>query len=127
MYTPKAGVYFLKTRDLEETTRFYAQVMGFPLVLDQKTCRIFRICQNCHIGFCLTEGDTGSEEVIVTIEIEDVDGFCAYLETQNVEIDTLPRFNERYNIYQMFIRDPNGYCLEVQRFLDPAWEKARQP
>lgn len=119
---PKSGITFLKTKDLAATSAFYGQVMGFKMVLDQGKCRIFRICPNAFVGFCLTEGSTGSEEVILTIEIEDVDGFCAYLEGQGVEIEVRPRLNEVYKIYQMFVRDPNGYLVEIQRFLDPAWQ-----
>ena len=73
MLRPKSGVFFLKTHDLEETTRFYTEILGFEYVLDQKKCRIFKICQNSYIGFCLTDGSTGSEEVIVTFERHDVD------------------------------------------------------
>lgn len=118
---PISAITFLKTRDLEETTQFYTRIMGFELALDQGTCRIFRISKNCYIGFCLTEGSTGSDEIIFTLEIDDVDGACAYFEAQGIEIDVKPRLNERYRIYQMFIRDPNGYSIELQRFLDPAW------
>jgi len=120
--TPKSGITFLKTKDIDKTIHFYTQMMGFKLVLDQSTCRIFKICPNCYLGFCKTDGDTGSEEVIITIEIDDVDGFCRQLEEKGVKIEVRPRFNERYQIYQMFIRDPNGYLIEVQRFLDPRWE-----
>ena len=123
---PKSGIVFLKTRDLETTTAFYTGVMGFKLALDQGACRIFRICPNAFLGFCLTEGGTGSEEVIVTLEIEDVDGFCEHLEAQGVEIEVRPRLNEKYNIYQMFVRDPNGYLVEIQRFLDPNWKRRNQ-
>lgn len=121
MEKPKSGITFLKTRDLLETTAFYTQVMGFKFALDQGKCRIFQVCPNCYIGFCLTDGSTGSDEVILTLEIEDVDGFYHDLKAIGVEIETRPRLNEYYNIYQMFLRDPNGYLLEVQRFLDPRW------
>jgi hypothetical protein len=39
-----------------------------------------------------------------------------------VEIETSPRHNPQYQIYQMFLRDPNGYRVEVQRFEDPRWQ-----
>jgi len=119
---PKSGIFFLQTRDLEITTAFYQDILGFDLVLDQKSCRIFRICMHAYIGFCITEGSTGSEEVIVTIEMEDVDGFCKHLESKGITIEIRPRLNERYQIYQMFIRDPNGYRIEIQKFLNPDWE-----
>lgn len=120
---PKSGITFLKTKNLHQTTHFYTEIMGFEFVLDQKTCRIFRVCPQCFLGFCITEGDTGSEEVIITLEMEDVDGFCQYLEARNVKIEIRPRLNKRYNIYQMFIRDPNGYCIEIQSFNDPRWQE----
>ena len=119
---PKSAITFLKTKDLEETTQFYTRIMGFELVLDQGGCRIFRITPNSYIGFCLTDGSTGSDEVIFTLEIDDVDGACTYFESLGIEIAVKPRLNERYKIYQMFIQDPNGYSIELQRFLDPAWE-----
>ncbi|OQY24133.1 MAG: hypothetical protein DRJ03_06405 [Chloroflexi bacterium] len=33
--------------------------------------------------------------------------------------------NPRYNIYHCFLRDPNGYLIEIQRFLDSAWKGTR--
>lgn len=120
--TPQSGITFLKTHDLEHTTWFYTQVMRFSLALDQNTCRIFEICPNCYVGFCLTDDSTGSPEVILTIEMEDVDGFCQYLESQSIAIEIMPRLNPRYNIYQMFVRDPNGYQIEIQRFMDHRWK-----
>ena len=118
----KSGIFFLQTRNLETTTAFYADLLGFKLVLDQESCRIFKICENSYIGFCVTNGSTGSEEVIVTIEIEDVDGHRDFLESKGVDIEIEPRYNKNYQIYQMFIRDPNGYRIEFQKFLNPTWE-----
>jgi catechol 2,3-dioxygenase-like lactoylglutathione lyase family enzyme len=120
----QSAITFLKTRDLEATTRFYTQVMGFTLALDQGACRIFSICPGAFAGFCLTDGPTGSAEVILTLEVEDVDSACAALETAGAVIEVRPRFNPRFNIYQCFIRDPNGYLIEIQRFHDPVWRGA---
>ncbi len=40
---------------------------------------------------------------------------------RRVDIEKPPTLNPQYNIYQMFVRDPNGYLIEIQTFLDPAW------
>ena len=124
--SPTSSITFLKTKDMEETTRFYTEILGFRLVLDQEYCRIFRICPNSHLGFCLTEASTGSSEVIITLEIEDVDGYYQRLKSLDIAAEIPPRLNEKFNIYQMFLRDPNGYLIEIQRFLDPLWGQARQ-
>lgn len=115
------AITFLKTHDLEATTNFYTGVFGFPLALDQGACRIFIVRQGAYIGFCLTDGPIGSPEVIVTLVVDDVDEVCQLVEQAGAKIEVRPRFNPRYKIYQCFVRDPNGYLLEVQRFLDPAW------
>jgi len=57
------------------------------------------------------------------VEVDDVDAACEYFTTKGLEIELQPRMNERFQIYQMFLRDPNGYCIEIQRFLDPHWQR----
>jgi catechol 2,3-dioxygenase-like lactoylglutathione lyase family enzyme len=96
-------------------------VLGFRLALDQGTCRIFAIREGAYIGFCQNEKMTELPDVVLTLVVEDVDGFCALLEKNGAPIEVRPRHNPTYNIYQCFARDPNGYLIEVQRFLDPAW------
>ena len=34
-----------------------------------------------------------------------------------------PTYNPTYHIYHLFVRDPDGYLVEIQTFLDPAWPK----
>jgi catechol 2,3-dioxygenase-like lactoylglutathione lyase family enzyme len=118
-----ASITFLKTRDLTMTTTFYTQSLGLPLTLDQGTCRIFKSGASAYLGFCLTDGETGSNEVIITFVVDDVDDACKQIEQAGIQIEVRPRYNPQYKIYQFFIRDPNGYLLEIQRFTDPAWNK----
>lgn len=118
----QACITFLKTRDLVQTHTFYTQVLGMPEVLDQRTCKIYRAGPSAYVGFCLTDEYTGSSEVILTFVVEDVDNACRCFEEVGIQIEVQPRFNPQYNIYQFFMRDPNGYLIEVQHFHDPAWE-----
>jgi catechol 2,3-dioxygenase-like lactoylglutathione lyase family enzyme len=119
----EAGIIFFKTEDLDATTRFYTQVLGMEQALDQGNCRIFRIRPGAYVGFCVKEGAVEAEDVILTLVVKDVDGLCSALEAGGASIEVRPRYNERYQIYQCFARDPNGYLIEVQRFEDPAWKE----
>jgi catechol 2,3-dioxygenase-like lactoylglutathione lyase family enzyme len=92
-----------------------------PLILDQGMCRIFQVCDGAYIGFCKTDEALQNDQLVFTLEIADVDSYCDQLEAKGVIVEILPRFNSDYNIYQMFIRDPNGYLIEIQRFEDPLW------
>lgn len=115
-------VTFLYTPDLAATARFYEQILGLELVLDQEVCRIYRVSRDGFIGFCQKEGVAPRPQtVIITFVTPEVEAWYTRLSAQGVPFEKPPTFNPQYNIFHCFLRDPNGYLLEIQRFLDPAW------
>ena len=118
-------VTFLYTRDLAATAEFYESILELPLVLDQGSCRIYETGGGCFLGFC-QRAETPQEPlgVIVTLVTAEVGAWYAYLAAKGVKFEKPPAFYEAYNIYHCFLRDPNGYLLEIQQFLDPAWPAA---
>ena len=115
-------VTFLYCNDLKETAHFYEEIIGFKQVLDQGGCRIYRICDNGFLGFCYREGTKpGKDGIVYTIVTDEVDMWYAYLKDRGVDLDKAPEENPVYKIYHFFFRDPNGYLLEVQKFMNPIW------
>ena len=114
-------VTFLFTNDLAKTVRFYEDVLELPLVLDQGTCRIYRVSSDGFLGFCERATPEKPDGVIVTLVSDQVDEWHARLVGLGVEIEKPPTLHESYNIYHIFVRDPNGYLIEIQTFLDPSW------
>ena len=115
-------ITFCYTRDLNATDRFYGEVLGLPMVLDQGGCRIYRTARSSFLGFC-ERMDTGTPDgVILTLVTDDVDGWHRKLRERGVEFRQEPAFNPDYNIYHCFLADPNGYVIEIQRFEDPRWK-----
>ncbi len=115
-------VTFLYTPDLATTARFYEQVLGLELVLDQGVCRIYRVSRDGFVGFCQKNGvEPRPQTVIITFVTPDVEAWYTRLSAQGVPFEKPPTFNPQYNIFHCFLRDPNGYLLEIQRFLDPTW------
>ncbi|MBZ0299525.1 MAG: VOC family protein [Anaerolineae bacterium] len=114
-------ITFLYTADLPETARFYEEVMGFPLVRDQGTCRIYQVSTDGYLGICQRDGaviDADRRTLILTLVTPDVDGWYAALRARGVVFEEPPQVNPRYRIYHCFLRDPNGYQIEIQRFLE---------
>lgn len=108
---------FFTTRDLAATDRFYREHLGLALARDQGSCHIYRVSAGHFIGFC--ERETAPKQpqgVILTLVVDDVDGWYAYLSGQGVVFETTPRANPQYAIYHCFLRDPSGYLVEIQRF-----------
>ncbi|MGC9347580.1 MAG: VOC family protein, partial [Anaerolineae bacterium] len=132
-------ITFLYTRDLASTAHFYEDIMSLPMVLDQGDCRIYHTCGDAYVGFCERTGapQTWDDEkahgathappasFLYTLVTDQVDAWYSHLRRHGVEIESPPKLNETYGIYHFFVRDPNGYVIEIQRFTDPDW--CREP
>lgn len=118
----EAQITFLGTTDLAATARFYEDVMGFRLAVDQGDCRIYQVGRDGYLGFC-RRGSVAPEAgwVIFTLVTPEVDAWHAYLAARGVTFEKPPQLNAKYGIYHCFLRDPNGYLIEIQRFTDPQW------
>ena len=116
-----SAVTFCYVADLDRTAAFYEGSLGLELVLDQGTCRIYWAASAAYIGFCRRVEAPRPEGIILTLVTRDVDGWHARLVGRGVVFEQPPRQNPKFNIYHCFLRDPDGYLLEIQRFQDPAW------
>ncbi len=118
-------ITFIYVSDLEAARKFYEDILQFPLVLDQGSCRIVSTIQGGggFLGYCerkKEEVDSGG--IIFTLVSSMVDEWFIYLQSRGVEIPEPPKINPAYDIYHFFLRDPDGYTLEIQQFLGSSWE-----
>ena len=124
-------VTFLYVKDLEKSARFYGETLALQLVLDQALARIYRVgAGNAFLGVCVSSAvqqapppDRAPLGVIVTFVTDDVDGIYEELRGKGVVFETVPTVNAAYKIYNCFFRDPDGYLLEIQKFLSPEWPR----
>lgn len=115
-----AQIMFLPVADLAASAAFYETVLLFPLVVDQGGVRIYRAAGGAFLGLCRSDAPPPADDrLIVTFVADDVDGWHTRLSAQGVATDGPPRENPRYQIYHFFARDPDGYRIEIQRFLHP--------
>jgi catechol 2,3-dioxygenase-like lactoylglutathione lyase family enzyme len=113
-------ITFLDTRDLRRTADFYERILGLRLARDQGSCRIYHVSGNAYVGFCeRADAPPQPQGVVLTLVTDEVDRWCAHLESHGVELIKKPAENPSYRIYNAFVRDPNGYVLEIQRFWEP--------
>ncbi len=113
------SIVFFGVSDLEQTDGFYHGKLGLELYMDQGLCRIYRVPGGGLIGFCNHMAVTAREKSpILTFLAEDVDGWYASLKERGVVLEGGPKNNPRFNIYHFFLADPDGYSVEIQRFLD---------
>lgn len=113
-----ASIVFFPVADLEAASRFYADILGLPLELDQGGIRIYRAAGGGYLGICRNDNPPlADDRLILTFVTAEVDDWYERLVAAGVSTDGPPRENPRYRIYHFFARDPDGYRIEVQRFL----------
>jgi len=114
----QGSIVFLGVGDIEKTDKFYRGKLGLELYKDQGLCRIYRVPEGGMIGFC-THQDVVSRQKspIITFLTGDVDGWYEKLSQEGIKMESEPKTNPRFNIYHFFLSDPDGYTVEIQRFL----------
>lgn len=104
--------------------RFYEDVMGFEMVVDQGWSKIYRIREGAYIG--LVDGEKGyhkasdTKPVIICLNVRDADAWYEILKGKGVEIEEKPQESERLKIKVFMFKDPEGYVIEIQESLPGA-------
>jgi len=118
-----SGITFLQTENLEETTKFYSEIMKCPVVVDQGQCKIFQITKESYIGFCSHDFlEKEQKRICLTFVCDskkEVDEWYEILKDKEVKVKEPPKENTKFKIYNFFANDPNGFLVEVQYFLHP--------
>jgi catechol 2,3-dioxygenase-like lactoylglutathione lyase family enzyme len=111
------GIVFLPTQDLLATHRFYADVLGLPLARDQGVCRIYRVDAHAFFGFCTSlQPMADPSRAILTIVRDDVEQTYDLVVARGIFPEGPVKHNPQFGITHFFVRDPNGYRVEIQRF-----------
>lgn len=127
----RQSVTFLYAADLAASRRFYAEVLGLPLVLEQGSgaCAIYAAAPGARafLGLCRARGPREIADprtpggVVFTLVAEDVEAWHARLVAAGVPVLGPPAYSAEYGITGFFFRDPDGYLLEIQRFEGADW------
>lgn len=123
-------ITFIYTADLAASARFYGEQMGLPLVVDQGSCRIYRVHPAAYLGICTSDDApsraeiTAKRQLILTWVVDDVAACYESLRASGIIFESAPTIHHGFGIEHCFLRDPNGYLLEIQRFLDENWREA---
>lgn len=113
-------VTFLYYDDLAKATKFYTEVMGLKVVVDQGWAKILRLTDTANVG--LVDGKKGSlrpskdKPVMVTILAPDVDAWYAHFKKLGVATMSEPHDEPGMNLRQFMLKDPEGYVIEIQHF-----------
>ena len=113
-------VTFLYYDDLAKATRFYTEVMGLKVIVDQGWAKILKLTSSANIG--LVDGKKGSlkpaksKPVMVTILVPNVDAWYAHFKKLGISMMNEPHDEPGMNLRQFMLKDPEDYVIEIQHF-----------
>ena len=111
-----SAIHFYGTKDVSVCDDFYINRLGFQLFKDQGVCHIYQLTESSLIGFCEHIPVVCQDRSpIITLIVDDV--WAVYRELKSWCDISEPVISEKFSIEHFFAKDPNGYTLEVQRFL----------
>jgi len=114
-------ITFLYYKDLEGAMRFYEEVLGFSVAIDQGWCKIYGICSDGYVG--LVDESRGMHRahpikpVQICMRVPDVDAWHRYLQECGVAGLTAPKTSQELRIRALVCYDPEGYQIEIQSAL----------
>ena len=112
------AITFLYYRDLPTAMRFYEDILGLPLAIDQGWCKIYRIAEGAHVG--LVDETRGMNNwqpekcVQLCIRVPDVDAYYAYAQEETLDGLSQLFVNDEIGIRAFVFNDPEGYQVEIQ-------------
>jgi predicted enzyme related to lactoylglutathione lyase len=119
----RATVFWLYYDDLGPIQRFYEDLLGVDLLVDQGWAKVYGASRSGFIG--LVDGARGlhqsTDEKGVTISLftSDVEAWLERVkELGTVELRTPEITDESHRVHQFVGYDPAGYFLEWDTFLD---------
>jgi len=114
-------ITFFYYEDLEKAAKFYQEVMGFELVIDQGFAKIFKVANSAYMG--VVDEKKGAHRanpikpVELTVIVSDPDAWYVYLKEKGIEPISEPRTLDELNLRMFLVNDPEGYLIEIQKFL----------
>lgn len=120
MNTITGQISWVYTDNLTRSVAFYRDILGLPVWRDAGAAVILETSPGALIGVCIAfenrvVSPAGS---MITLLTDDVDGWYDRLVATGADLQGPPQELQQFGIYSFFCRDPDGYVIEVQSFLE---------
>ena len=114
-------ITFLYYKDMPRIIKFYEEVMGFKLVIDQEWSKIYQISDSGYVG--LVDETRGyhraspTKPVMICMRVPDVYVWYRHLKAKGVQMLSEPHDSPELKIRAFMLQDPEGYVIEIQEAL----------
>ena len=124
------AITFVYSRHFEESRRFYEEDLDLPVRCDKGAVVFYALGRSTSLGV-VREGVSAAESppcsartasrdtVMLCLLTSQVNScFNRLMARQRCTVVQPPQVNEKFGIFNALVRDPDGYLVELQQFLD---------
>ena len=118
----QSQITLLYFRNIEKAFRFYEDLLGLKVRIDQGYGRIYEVSGRALLGVMdekrgfLQSGQ--GKSIMISLVTDDVDPWYETLKKKGVKMLSEPLTKEDIGIRSFLFEDPEGHILEIQKFLD---------
>jgi catechol 2,3-dioxygenase-like lactoylglutathione lyase family enzyme len=124
----QSQITFQSYDNLDRPAEFYGGFLGLEMVFNQEMVRIYRTADHAFIGVVKRahgyQRVKDENSVVISLTVENVDGWYDHLKNSDVKILTELREQKRAPVRSFYFEDPGGYSLEIQEFTRPEDKEA---
>jgi glyoxylase I family protein len=104
---------FLYVSDLAQSRRFYTELLGLRVLLEEKGYVRVGVPDGLHIGMEVGKPwQIGAHGIEMNLEVDDVDAWTRRLREAGIQIDQGPS-DMPWGARHAFFQDPDGYRLSI--------------
>ncbi|UCH37903.1 MAG: VOC family protein [Candidatus Bathyarchaeota archaeon] len=117
----KGVITWFYYRNLPRAQKFYEEIMGFQMDVDQGWSKIYKIRNGAYVG--LVDGTYGYHNandikpVILCLNVKDANTWYQKLIENGLEIEEQPKESARLKVKVFMFKDVEGYTIEIQETL----------
>lgn len=113
-------IHFYKAKDLTKTLDFYKS-LGCSLFMTQPNCIVL---DSGYGLFGFLQGDISNDKYsCLSFIVDSKPKVDAYYEKLKQVAISKPCLHANFPLYSCFFKDPNGYTVEVQTFIDDQYNR----
>ncbi|MGH2428214.1 MAG: VOC family protein [Candidatus Limnocylindria bacterium] len=103
---------FVHVRSLEDARRFYVDLLGLAVLMEEPGYLRIGNADGWHIGMEEVPDRIGSAGIEIVLRVEDVDAAYERLTAEGVAFETEPQ-DMPWGARHAWLRDPSGYRLSI--------------
>mmetsp|Transcript_102307 Transcript_102307/g.312914 ORF Transcript_102307/g.312914 Transcript_102307/m.312914 type:complete len:333 (-) Transcript_102307:331-1329(-) len=129
---PRGGITFVYSKLWDESRHFWGKVMGLRVRADKGSVVFYELPGTASSLGVVKQGvsaaqvppcsaaQCGRDCVMLCLVVDDVQHWFERFGTCDYTCEQPPTINTHFGIHNLLVRDPDGYLVELQQFLDPA-------